>query len=412
MEKIDTNLSDADILFLGGIFPKELESEVFNNTITNVDTAADNLQKKYLNGFRANSSNRVKIINTMFISSYPRNYKKIAIKSSNFDYYNEGNKDINVGFINLPGVKNVVKYLKKKKHLKSYAKDNTKDKIAFAYAMTLDQVLSLAYLKKKNSNIKTVLIVPDLPMYMNTTNGKDSFIRRNLKKIDSKIMNSNLKKVDKLVVLTQQMIAKIGDGNIPAFINEGMIDLDAECTKYQDNDNSIVYTGTLNEKYGVRLLVDAFNQMDTNDYKLVICGKGDSVSYIEEAARKNSNIIYKGQLPYNEIIKVQRSACLLVNPRPNDEEYVKYSFPSKIVEYLATGVITIAFKLDGIPDKYDEYLNYFSSKDAKVMADDIKALLELNMSTRIIKGNEAYEFVNKNLSPYQVCKNILEFIES
>ena len=38
-----------------------------------------------------------------------------------------------------------------------------------------------------------------------------------------------------------------------------------------------------------------------------------------------------------------------VNPRQNNEEFTKYSFPSKTMEYLASGVPVVAYKLDGIP---------------------------------------------------------------
>ena len=40
----------------------------------------------------------------------------------------------------------------------------------------------------------------------------------------------------------------------------------------------------------------------------------------------------------------------------NSEEYTKYSFPSKIMEYVSTGKPTICYKLDGIPDEYDNIL--------------------------------------------------------
>lgn len=55
---------------------------------------------------------------------------------------------------------------------------------------------------------------------------------------------------------------------------------------------------------------------------------------------------------------MQREVSLLVNPRQNTEAFTKYSFPSKTMEYLASGTPVLMYKLDGIPDEYDAYLNY------------------------------------------------------
>lgn len=53
---------------------------------------------------------------------------------------------------------------------------------------------------------------------------------------------------------------------------------------------------------------------------------------------------------------MQQQATLLVNPRKGHEEYTKYSFPSKTMEYMASGTPTIMYKLPGLPIEYEEYL--------------------------------------------------------
>jgi len=54
----------------------------------------------------------------------------------------------------------------------------------------------------------------------------------------------------------------------------------------------------------------------------------------------------------------QEKSDFLINPRENNEEYTKFSFPSKLTEYLKTGKPVICYKLDGIPQEYDEVLFY------------------------------------------------------
>ena len=63
-----------------------------------------------------------------------------------------------------------------------------------------------------------------------------------------------------------------------------------------------------------------------------------------------------GQVSLNEARALQKTADVLVNPRLNEGEYTKYSFPSKTMEYLSTGRPVVCYKLDGIPDEYDKHL--------------------------------------------------------
>lgn len=59
----------------------------------------------------------------------------------------------------------------------------------------------------------------------------------------------------------------------------------------------------------------------------MICGIGDSEKAIREAAEKDFRISFLGQLPRSEVLEWQKQATVLVNPRQNNEEFTKYSFP-------------------------------------------------------------------------------------
>lgn len=96
-------------------------------------------------------------------------------------------------------------------------------------------------------------------------------------------------------------------------------------------------------------LIDAFQQIKDPNYELRICGVGDSEDAIKAAAQKDERIHFWGKLPREQVLEWQSKATVLVNPRQNNEEFTKYSFPSKTMEYLSSGVPLVAYKLDGIP---------------------------------------------------------------
>ena len=98
-----------------------------------------------------------------------------------------------------------------------------------------------------------------------------------------------------------------------------------------------MYTGKLNACFGAKKLVDAFCMLPEPNYRLVLCGRGDCEEYIKEKAAADSRILYLGQVTADVAGEHIRKADVLVNPRPNEGEYTKYSFPSKNIEYLLSG---------------------------------------------------------------------------
>ena len=133
---------EFDLLFLTGLFPKEMYSEIINNSKGNVQNAANNLQWLFLNGFDDNNRNQTKILNSLFIGSFPKRYRVPSVKSFKFNHNDESTlEDINVGFVNLPVIKHFSKYYSILPHLKRWAlKIDEKEKVLIAYAMTSNNI--------------------------------------------------------------------------------------------------------------------------------------------------------------------------------------------------------------------------------------------------------------------------------
>lgn len=373
---------DLDIVFLGGLFPRETEADIRNASIGIIDNAANNLQWKLIHGLDANLESHVKILNSLFIGSYPTRYKHCFIKSYPFNH-KDGASDLNAGFCNFLGIKHFSKYLSLTKHLKKWALEHCdKQKVVIAYALTNVFMELLAFLKCQNPTVLTVVIVPDLPQYMNTTSNQPAWIKP-LKEASIMHIKTRVQKVDGFVLLTRYMADALKIQKTPYVIVEGIADPATEhldTNPMNDAINSttnIVYTGALNERYGILNLISAFSRINNPNYRLILCGAGDALPQIEEAILSDSRILYKGQLSRQEIIKIQNDATILVNPRQNNEEFTKYSFPSKIMEYLSSGRPVVAYKLDGIPDEYDKYIHYVPDNFMQTLADTIVKVCSL-----------------------------------
>jgi len=68
-----------DLLFLTGIFPKEKETEILENSKGNVQNAANVLQWNLINGLDE-CLGKVSLLNAVFIGSYPKRYKKLFLE--------------------------------------------------------------------------------------------------------------------------------------------------------------------------------------------------------------------------------------------------------------------------------------------------------------------------------------------
>ena len=123
---------------------------------------------------------------------------------------------------------------------------------------------------------------------------------------------------------------------------------------------------------------------------------------------KSWKMLYYLQL----VLILQKQATVLVNPRQNNEEFTKYSFPSKTMEYLASGVPVVAYKLDGIPDEYDEYIRYVPDNSPETLAKVLMEVCELSGEERQGLGEKARKFVLVEKNKVAQTKRILDFIEN
>ena len=165
------------------------------------------------------------------------------------------------------------------------------------------------------------------------------------------------------------------------------------------------------EKFGIMKLVDAFSMIEDSDFRLYICGIGEAETIIKERAVEDKRILFLGQLKRQEVLELMATCNIIVNPRENVGEFTKYSFPSKNMEALSSGIPFVGYKLDGIPDEYDQYINY--PKD-----DTIESLSELLYSVGKDRFNEAKIcaelaklWVLNNKNSEKQGKKILDLIE-
>lgn len=401
-------------IVVGGILPYYLYDRIIKKSSGVIQYAADVLQKALLCGLKYHTEN-IELYNLPYIGSYPKRYKDLFIGSYDFEHSTPYGtiKSKNIGFCNLSAYKFFSRYYNLKKELNRLFKEcNGEEIVLLIYAIHTPFIKACVDIKKKYSNAKIILMVPDLPEYMSSSTSK---IRHILNKINNRVLVKAYDNIDGYVLLSKYMTDRIPVGDKPWTVVEGIYDssMANKCTDINESkDKYILYTGTLARRYGILNLVEAFHNCKLKEVKLYICGEGDSKEIIEEISKRDSRIVYLGQVKREKAIELQRNASLLVNPRTPEGEFTKYSFPSKTMEYLASGIPTLLYKLPGIPDEYYENCFTIDKLGIEAMTESIEKIFSLPDAVRQDKGSKAKLFITSQKNPIEQTRKIINLINN
>lgn len=304
--------------------------------------------------------------------------------------------------INLPVIKHIFAIIASMFSFISIAKKN-KDVVLIADCLNKSVALG-SVLGARIMKVPSVGIVTDLPDML-------------LGKKD-RINNWIVRLYDQYILLTEQMndyiIANITHKQKPYIIIEGMVDIDmgkksiSEQKKY--SKKVCMYAGILDRKYGIEMLVKGFDKANIPDSELHIYGDGEYKDELLEICKKKSNIKYFGLKPNSYIVKEQQKATLLVNPRPSNEEFTKYSFPSKNMEYMASGTPALMTRLPGMPEEYLEYVYILEDESIEGMAGKLKEVLNFSQKENMEKGRKAKEYVLKEKSNKNQAERVMKWL--
>ena len=128
-----------------------------------------------------------------------------------------------------------------------------------------------------------------------------------------------------------------------------------------------------------------------------------------EYQKNDSRIKYMGIVSNEQVVAAEKQATILVNPRLSNQEFAKYSFPSKTSEYMVSGTPLVTTKLPGIPDEYFEHLYLFEEESIEGFAKKMQEILSLPYTELRQKGRDAQEFVLKNKNNIVQTKKIINF---
>ena len=230
-----------------------------------------------------------------------------------------------------------------------------------------------------------------------------------IRKIMTKVDERNLKKFDNAIVLSENA-DRILKRKCKTLLLEGGLDLSVFSSYHEPNWKSkkiILYSGMLSKVTGVNLLIDAFNSKRFDNCELWITGKGELEESVIQASMNNKNIIFKGFVSNEEFYRILNQVDIVVNPRNMNFTQNANNFPSKILEYLASGRIILSTQFPGYY-RFEKNITFCDS-NAKDIAQKLAELLDLekDVITERFYSNRKF---SENFSWLEQVERIIEFI--
>lgn len=401
------------LLYFGTICNKENYERMRKGFRVNPSAAPFVFETALLKGFSENGVD-LEAVSFPAIPAFPRS--RYLAWGHRKEMLESGYRTTWIGAINISGLKQLCQRLSSYTLLRRWLRRNAaEEKAVLIYSAYQPVSKSIVTLCKKYRT-KCFAIIPDLPRDMY------SVARINpVKKALSGLYVRAAEKVqgcfDGYIYLTRAMKDVINP-SAPYTVVEGIAnvaELEPPSLERKAPGKVIMYAGALSEKLGLPNLIEAFSKMNVPDAQLWLFGGGDYADAIREYAEKDSRIRYFGFVSRERILRYEKQAALLINVRNTADEFTKYSFPSKTIEYMLSGTPLLTTRLSGIPEEYYDYAYSVENNDVDTLRAAMERICAKPQEELIAFGASAQRFVaqekNGNAQAAKIMELIIRLVE-
>ncbi len=397
------------LFYFGSVCAQEIFNETVKNSKNPPSASAQNFETALIKGLGAIKDLNVTSASAEAVAMYPGSNRVFLTKR--VDEIASGVKTNIVPAINLPLIKQWCHAMGTARLLKKWLKENKNDnnKCVLSYGLYPSVAKKIQALCKKYS-CKCVCVITDIPktMFTYTSTGNP------LKKLFGGKYRENAVALqgdfDGYIYLTKQMSNAVAPEK-PYLVVETLADTEifkAFENAEKSNPPALMYAGALYKKYGVDLIVEAFLKVKSN-CELWLFGSGDYEEELKKITEENARIKFFGRVSRDEVLRAEKQATLLLNLRNSNDDYTKYSFPSKMVEYMLSGTPLLTTKLDGIPNEYYNYVYSVDNNATEKTAALVDSALS-NVQELYTMGEKARAFVENNKNCFVQAEKIKEFL--
>ena len=170
----------------------------------------------------------------------------------------------------------------------------------------------------------------------------------------------------------------------------------------------MVYSGTLIEYNSIKVLIDTMSYLEKKDIVLEIYGDGPLKEYVECSVKKSANIIYHGLVSNDKLCQEIRKADLLVNLRDTGNYVSKFAFPSKLTQYMSSGIPVLSTKVLNEPE-FSQAAFIVEDLDPEKISKKIIHIYH-NQNEQIDKSSYGIKFIKSNFLWSDIIKDVQRYL--
>lgn len=182
--------------------------------------------------------------------------------------------------------------------------------------------------------------------------------------------------------------------------------------KYPGRAFVITSVGKLDESNGFLTLLEAFSLLPGDRWRLRIAGAGPLAEQIRQAADRDSRIEYLGFIPFDQVLEMYRDSDVLINMRLTNATQTNYFFPSKAMEYLASGVPVISTSTGHFEEEFGDFSFILREETPLQLAALIRRIAEMDPQERKRMGAKARQYIAAHKTWQQQSRKVAEYIRN
>ncbi len=221
-----------------------------------------------------------------------------------------------------------------------------------------------------------------------------------LSRFDYYFQRLTIARLDGIVAVSDSIVSTLAPGR--DFLRvEGGISKESERAEPINGDFDgdstrafrLVAAGSVDELNGVEEILEALSHIDRKNIEVIIAGAGPLVDHVVRASYKDSRIKYVGFLSFKEVLKLYQTADILLNIRITRRVNTDFFFPSKLMEYLASGTPVISTCTGHVESEFGSICYLLKDETPHGLARLIEQVLDIPRTDRQKVGRDARRFM-------------------
>jgi glycosyltransferase involved in cell wall biosynthesis len=175
---------------------------------------------------------------------------------------------------------------------------------------------------------------------------------------------------------------------------------------------TIGFAGGLDAANGVGEMLRAIALLQGSRFRFLLAGIGPMTEDVRRAAALDPRIEYRGFLSLEDVLSLYAEADVLVNMRLTKTMRTRYFFPSKLLEFLASGTPVISTSPGHVEEEFGEFVYLLKDETPEGLAESVPRAEQAGKDARREMGTRARAFIVANKTWAAQTERVAHFIRA